>query len=531
MLSPRAWLAALLPLTLAQAQPHVAVKARAYIDEVRAFARGYEVSVTGTLRDNLGQPVAGQRVHVRPGGHAATTGADGGFVSNFTLRREGTQTFDVRFPSGPLLGAAHAEVQVEIGRTRVEISLSVGDEVDAARPVSVGIQAADAGGRALGGVPLTVRLDGTALGEEMTDRLGRAALLLTTLTPGMHRLKVRWAGDDQRLPAAAEARIEATLPLQVELTAPQSSPAPGDAVVLEGRVLGGEGPDLEVVLTADGHPAARLGTRDHRFRAVLDADDLPVGVVSFRATAHSPTPGWRDGASADVEVTVPAPPPPSPWWVWAPALLAVASLAGVALWRRPRPEVTLVAPAAPPSLPPFAFEPAVTGLSVRVVDAVRGHALRAVVVQLDAATKAPHPAQIDPPPGARVDTGTDGRVELETAGARVWVWAPGYAASCHALPAQTGAATVRLLPLRARLQAIYAEVLRAAGRPVIRFGRATPREARTPLLDRGAPADPLVRLTKLVERACYGPASPAPREHANALALADEVRAGLRSSP
>ena len=49
-----AWAVALFPLTLAYAQPQIAVKARAYVDDVRAFARGRDVTVTGALRDDRG---------------------------------------------------------------------------------------------------------------------------------------------------------------------------------------------------------------------------------------------------------------------------------------------------------------------------------------------------------------------------------------------------------------------------------------------------------------------------------------------
>ncbi len=521
-----AWAVALFPLTLAYAQPQIAVKARAYVDDVRAFARGRDVTVTGALRDDRGQAVPGERVRVAD--TTVVTGADGRFTTSFVIQTEGRRTLEVRFPGGTLLGAATAQVEVVVGRTEVKIELSVGAEVDAARPVHVDIHVVDAGGADVAGAELRMRLNGADLGRDVTDQAGKALLPLVDLTPGLHLLEVTWPGDNQRLGARAEARIEATHPLRVELAAPQTAPVPGDPIVLEGRVLGGDDP--EVVLTANGRPAERLRTRAGRFRAVLDPDDLPTGEVTFRATAHTSTPGWRDGASEDVTVHVPVPPPPSPWWVWAPALLALVSLAGVAIRRMPRPDVTRTERLAPPSLPPFVFEEAApeSGLVVTVVCAVQGHPVRAIVVRMEPAAHTPHPAGTDPPLGHKVETGRDGRAELPAGGERVWVWAPGYAPACHALPAAVGRAQVRLVPLRARLQTLYAEVLRAAGRPRLRFGRETPREARGPLLNRGAPADPLVRLTALVERACYGPQAPAPSELREALALADEVRSGLR---
>ena len=65
--TPAAALAALLLCTTAHAQPHISVKARAWIDGLQGHARGQAVTLTGTLRDDLGQPVPGARLLLGPG--------------------------------------------------------------------------------------------------------------------------------------------------------------------------------------------------------------------------------------------------------------------------------------------------------------------------------------------------------------------------------------------------------------------------------------------------------------------------------
>ncbi len=88
-----AWAVALFPLTLAYAQPQIAVKARAYVDDVRAFARGRDVTVTGALRDDRGQAVPGERVRVAD--TTVVTGADGRFTTSFVIQTEGRRTLEV----------------------------------------------------------------------------------------------------------------------------------------------------------------------------------------------------------------------------------------------------------------------------------------------------------------------------------------------------------------------------------------------------------------------------------------------------
>ncbi len=524
------WLAPLLIAASASAQPRISVKARAWLDGLSAFARGHEVTVRGTLRDDLGQPVPGATLEVR--GERASADARGGFEVTVQIPAEGRQRVGVRFPGSSLVGPAEGEVEVVVGRTATELHLGVDSEVDATQPVQVEIALTAADGSPVPGARVELTLDGEALPPQTTDGRGRASALLTSLTPGLHGLYAKWAGDRERLPAEATEKVEATLPLTVDLVAPNPSPASGDPVVLEGRVAGaaGRAPDAEVVLTANGRPAERTSTRGGAFRFLLAADDLEAGDVVFRATGHTAEPGWRDGVSPTVTVRVPIPPPPSPGWAWAPGLLAGAALLGGLWLRRPRPR------AAPPPLPepeptltPFEFElpPAATVLEVEVRDAVSHVPLVATVVRLPDDLLRPHPADTDAPPGERARTDERGRARVPGAGRRVWTWAEGYAPSVHELPASVGLARIRLLPLRARLQRLYDEVLRAAGRPPLRFGRDTPREARQPLLARGAPPDPLVELTQLVERACFGARAPRPEDLRAALDQAEAIRASL----
>lgn len=533
-------LLALLAAPAVQGQPRVSVKARAHLDDLQAVVRGRDVVVSGALRDNLGQPVPEAPVVVEgealvPGN--ARTGPDGRFSVRLDFGRDGRRSLVVRYPGGPLLDGAVARTEIYVGRRLVRLRVDLPEEVDADRPIEVSLAATTQQGEPEPGLWLRLSLDGEAIERVRTEENGAARAWLPPLPPGRHQLAVYTSGDDLRMQASVERAFEVTRPLTLSLALATPTPlVPGHPLVLEGRVEGGPTAGVQILLTANGRPLDD-GEADGRgrFAFTVAPGELKPGPVVFRANAHTEAPGFRDGVSGEVQVEVPPPPPPSAWWVWAPGILAGISLLGAVgrrgllrLRRAPRPPRPQLADE---PLPTFTFETAARGgpadLSVLVRDAVTGRPLPALVVLLAPDAPEPAPGSTRPPAGTATQADDEGRARLTGAGDRLWAWTPGYAPVCHALPAASGRAVIPLLPLRARLQTLYAEVLTEAGRPPLRFGWQTPREAERPLSHRGAPSDPLARLTALVERACFGPSAPRPEDLIEAFALAADVRRGL----
>jgi hypothetical protein len=521
----------------APAAPRISVKARPWFDDVRAAARGLEVTVEGRLRDNLGQPIPATGVRVRSDDGAtarATTGTDGRFRAALRFAGEGSRTLHAEYPGGTLLGPASADLVVAVGRTRIELAVQIEDPVPAEKPAIAVVEARDAAGWPVPELALGVALDAAPVTPVRTDASGRAELTLGNLTPGEHRLTARWEGDAQRFPARGERSFHAAATLGVTLRAEGAlPPASGASIELTGAVKGAPGLDVGVIVTADGRPVATThADSTGRFRVDVAPEDLRPGEVGFRALARADSPAWRDGHSDEVRVTVPPAPGRSPLWTWAPVAVAGLSLVGAA-WRR-REVVASARPtpprAAPPPPPPFELRPqAATAsgvLDLEVVDALDGAALPATVVLLAADAPMPDPASLAPP-GPATATDAEGRIRLAGEADRVWVGAPGYAPACHACPLPPGGrAVVRLLPLRAHIQRLYEDVLVAAGRPPLRFGRQTPREAAEALERRGRSPEPVEALTALVEAACFGPEPPDGRALAAAHALAGHLGAG-----
>ncbi|MCB9549400.1 MAG: hypothetical protein H6706_26665 [Myxococcales bacterium] len=526
----------LLLASVAAAAPEVAVKARTAVADLRASNDGGRVLVTGTLRDNLGQPVPLARLVVVEGEQRvdAQTGPDGRFEATLEVEGTGARGIRVEFRGDALLSGADSATTVRVGRRAVILSLAMATTIEAGEPATASVSAVDAEGAPVEDLQLQVRLDADTLTPVRLGPAGQAAIPLPAVQPGTHRLRVYWPGDAHRVPADAEVTFSAGRSMALTLEAADAAPAPGQPVVLTGRVARGPDQPVSVRLTMDGRPLDDARTDSSGgFRFTLDAADLPAGLVRFRVAGRTDAEGWRDALSPVVTVQIPPPPPPSPWWLWAPAILAALSLAAVLgrAWRkRPRPVVSAPRPA-PALPPPFVFDapadaPAGT-LALHLRDALTGAPLRGTVVWLPAATPPPAPADTTPPAGVRAETDADGQATLTGSGDRVWAWAEGYAPVCHPLPAAGGRARLALLPIRARVQTLYDEVLVQAGRPPLRFGRQTPREAAVPLAQRGAPADALAALTALVERACF---DEAPVPHAvlvEAHALADAVRGGM----
>ncbi|MEZ4473043.1 MAG: hypothetical protein R3F60_20120 [bacterium] len=529
-------LPALLLLGVAAAAPRLAVKARTSVGDLRAAHEGDRVLVTGILRDNLGQAVPLARLVVREGEQAVAvqTGADGRFEATLSAEGAGPRSIRVEFQGDPLLSGAGSQTTVQVGRKTVSLAVAMATTVEAGEPATASVSASDGEGAPVPDLPLHVRLDAETLTPVRLGPAGQAVIPLPPPIPGTHRLRVYWPGDAHRAPADVEAVFVAGQSMQITLAAADASPAPGQPVVLSGRVTRGPDQPVSVRLTADGRPIDDARTDSGGgFRFTLEAGSLPAGTVRFRAAGRTDAEGWRDALSPVVSVQLPAPPPPSPWWLWGPALLAALSLAVVLgrAWRkRPRPTVSVPRPA-PALPPPFVFEApanaAPGALSVHLRDALTGAPLRGTVVWLARGAPEPGPAATAPPPGVQAETDAEGQARLDGGGDRVWAWAVGYAPACHPVPPSGGRARLALLPVRARVQTLYDEVLVHAGRPPLRFGRQTPREAAAPLARRGAPAAALEALTVLVERACF---DAAPVEHATlveAHALAEQIRAGV----
>lgn len=533
-------LAGLLAAAQAAAQPIIQVRARAFLDGLVASSRGGEVTVQGALRDNLGAPVVQAPVEILADGapvERVTTDTEGRFSAEFALDGSGERRLEVRYGGSVLLDETRARLPVTVGRNPLRLRLDVPDEIPIKTAISVGVAAFDARDVPVSGLRLGLDLDGAPLRAPRTDRAGRDEVPLPPMSPGVHTLRLHYRGDARYLPTELVREVEVARPMAIALSRPSEAPLmPGDPIVLDVD-LGPERPaSVRVTLTAEGRPIDDAEVSADGTRFVIDADDVEPGPVRFRALAHAEATGWKDALSEVITVEVPPPPPPSPWWIRAPALLAALSLLGVLVRIRRRPKA---APAAPPTVvagpPPFTFEAppdakASDRLAVAVRDGLDGRPLIATVVRLPVLAPPPTPGDPAVPAGERAETDAQGRAVFDAGGDRgdrLWAHAPGYAPSCHALPRSGGRAVVHLLPVRARMQTLYAEVLEAAGRPPLRFGKETPREASAALTGRGAPDRPLDALTALVERACFGARDPDEADLIEAFDLAQSVRRGL----
>lgn len=538
----------------ATAQPEVSVRARSTLHGVRVEGAGRALTVRGALRDNLNQPIPSAPIEVSiDGGPSARarTGGDGVFRIPLEFDRDGRYAATVRFAGSSLLAAAEVELPIRVGRRTLHLDLRAPAVARAERPIPIEARASVDGGAPVADTALELVVGDAGRRAARTDANGVARWTLRGLPRGRHDLAVTAAGDARHLPARAEATVRVARPLSIELRyVGEHPPAPGTDLPFEG-VVGAEGvpappAGTDVVLTADGAPVGdavvdALG----RFRARVDPADVEPGRVRFRALTEAPEETWLDATSNTVPVDVPVPPPPSPVLVWAPLGLGLLALLGL-VWRRGalRPS-RRTQPEPQPSSQPARAAPSFevvdrprraarsTRLRIRVEDALTGAQLAATVVL--GADAPPPPHHLEPPRGHAVPAepgGAPGAYVLERRGAWIWAGAPGYAPECHRCPRLDGGTViVRLLPVAARIEAIYREVLAAAGRPPLRFGRQTPREAARPLGRRGAPSGETAALTELVEAACFDVPARVAADPAAALLqaheLADTVRASL----
>ena len=224
----------LVGLGSARAEPWVQVRARTMFDALQASARGQDVRVEGSLRDNLGMPVAGSPVVIAAAGARVevASGADGRFGATLALQGSGEVVVSVGFGGSELLDAARAELPVTIGRNALRLRIDAPDEVEAGRPVPIAVVAVDGREVAVGGLRLQLEINAQPWQQAQTDARGRVTRTVPPLPSGVHRLRARFEGSRLYLPAVVERSIESARPLEVALAA-AGAPAAGDPVVLD----------------------------------------------------------------------------------------------------------------------------------------------------------------------------------------------------------------------------------------------------------------------------------------------------------
>lgn len=340
----RALLAVLgaLPCLSATAQPAVRIRGAC---ELRVVARvgpsgPGSVSLSGVLLDELGVPLAGQRVTLRPpgavpgpgGAATAVTDDQGRFRSE--LSGQGPDgAIGAAWPGDALHSACEADARVGSARQPAELRWKTesGIVLDLARPthrVELELMTPGPGS----GVPLTLAdAQGQTIATSRTGSDGRAVFTLRSDALGAARsarLVARDRGDAGRHPTTATLavvlretpalRLEASataagqlVDVRGGLTSTSGAPLAGRAV----SVLAG-GAAIHTLLTdATGGFAGQLPV-DQAHRA---AD----GTVELQAVFEPSAPWFTGARSASARIRLAPPSSPSALWLLAPLLLSL----------------------------------------------------------------------------------------------------------------------------------------------------------------------------------------------------------------
>lgn len=507
------------PARAAPDAPEVRVRARPLLAEVFAESRGRTVQVEGQLRDDLGSPVSGVRVSVRLGERGPevewVTGPNGGFEGRLTATAEGVQSVLVEYAGNALLAPTRTALRVDVGRAQVNLALDAPSEVDGDAPSTIPLLATDRRGRPLEGVEVHLELDDTPVVTARTDASGTALFGLERLSPGVHRLRARTPGDDERLPAEVTRTLLSlrSPTLEVKTVAPPAAGAGRKGLLeVEGRTFGPERRDTRLALLLDGRVAARTTPEpDGTFAFAVPREALPAVSVRVEVEVRAVSEGWRPVRSPAQTLALPPLPAPSTglalyWPQLGAGLAAVVALMTLFGMRRTPPAAQPAARAAEP--PPFEFRPGPRR---------SGEPVRLTVRVLDAVSSQPVTATLRWHKGAdTVATDAEGRAVLTGPGGEVLeVLARGYAPFERPCAAPTGGeVVVRLLPFRAAVQRRFEHWLGALAPPRPTFGRESLAEIAEALVARGCSADRVAALVAAVEVACFD----APTPGADALA-------------
>jgi hypothetical protein len=509
--------------SLAAAQPTVRVRAEARI-ELRVSRDPGRVTVIGTLRDDLGQPLPDRRIDIRMlddaqqlrGRATDATDAAGSLAASFPLE-PGTYRVIARWEGDD--GHQQVEVAQALDLVRAHVRLVVGlggaGRIDLDRPEHhVDVRATSEEGGA--GLRIEVRdeLD-RPLAEGRTDSGGTVRLTVSSTLlgdPAAGRLLVRTPGDERRAAAQTEVPVVRFRPSRIEIATSAQRVDVGEPLTLSGRLFDSAGalPRRAVGLFAgDRHLETVLTDDLGRFsRTVeLSTEGLTPVVASYESDAP-----WRTSVRSEpVVVTVDAGGSP-PWpWLLVPTLACAFAVAWLS--RRPRPtapsrdrESALpTAVGVEPTRPSSAIAQ-LRDVGGTVVDADDGRPIAGAIVALIGE-------------GGRNELRTDeeGRFAWPEVDGTAWqleVRAAGYQSTEAAIRVphrgQWSGARVRLRSLREAALVQYRPVAEALAPQRKWWAFWTPREL---VEHAGSDTRPEVEaLTREVERAAYAASPPDDRE-------------------
>lgn len=520
-----------LPASRARGDAVVRIRAETRI-ELDVRRDGSEILITGTVRDDGGDPVAARSVGVSvrpqagPAIHAepAQTDRDGRFVARVSAPEDG-YLIDATFDGDADLVGTSARVTLDPVRSHVVlvVELEGGNRLclDSDSHALAVSAASSVGG---GGLSIEITNEiGGAVASGRTGVDGRLELALPSASlgpPAAGRLVVRTAGDGAR--TAAQTEVPIVRYRETELAWLDDAGEIDESTVLRGRLTTAEGP-LErraVGIFVDGeHLGTRLTGADGDLSIPLDpavAGERDVVRIEARFDADAPwlassvSPARSLAVRRELRVV---------------PLLAVASGLFVLLaawWLRRRP-VAGASVARPSTLPgvmgarPAVLLPLIRGISGVVIHAASREVIRGATVRCGPST---------------AQTAADGSFGLEVPdGAHVLhVEAPGFEDARQRVSSphrgEWRGARVSLESRRDLAHRALHDVL-AVVLPREAASVATDRELLAVARDRGAAWPEIVELADVVERLVYGEAAPEPADLDRVRSLARRARGAV----
>lgn len=535
----------LLPAAAAAQPLSVRVRAETRI-ELRVAPRGADVEVGATLRDDLGQPLAAQRVEIRildearhteHGRATRSTDAQGAIDVRFEALTGEQYLITARYEGDERYQRIEVQQRLDLARAHVRLTVGVGAggrlDLDQ-REHAIDVRAASDRGGA--GLALVVSNElGEMLAQATTGADEHARFVIPSERlgpPAAGRIIVRTEGDRVRAGAQTEVPVVRFRPSRIELRARSLRIAPGDRAQIEGRLSDSTGPMARRavgIFASETHLATVLSDDQGRFERAIELEAAEDRTIEISARYVSDAP-WRTSVrSAPLSIRIEG--RGSTPWPWLLVPMAICAIAIGVLSRRARTVRTGTRVERPSAAPPGVAPAKASSRAQRsdvagtVLDADEGTPLEGARVTLSSSART-----------IERETDEHGRFDAgEVAGDR-WqlrVEKGGYehASAEVRVPhrGQWSDATVRLSNLRQAALRRYRPVAEALAPSRKWWAFWTPRE----LLDRADPPKPpdLVPLTNAVERAAYADPGPTADDVVEIGRRAERVAQALERDP
>jgi protocatechuate 3,4-dioxygenase beta subunit len=206
------------------------------VNPITNATAGNPVTVSGTVKDERGNPVANQPVIVTVDGvpTEVKTDSNGKFSTTFTPTESGTTSVNVKYPGDETHQEEEVDMPVTVNKQPTKVTADPVTDATAGVNKDITGKVTDGNGKPVANMPVQVNVNGKQY-PTTTDSNGNYKVTANNVAPGTNNVTTSIAGDKKYAPATQKSTFTAKNPVISLNNIPNA--APGDNVTISGKLV------------------------------------------------------------------------------------------------------------------------------------------------------------------------------------------------------------------------------------------------------------------------------------------------------